>query len=172
MDLTSFLIRIVFLALPGVLTSLLYRKLLGKRSAKELEDILEIAVFSVLSYGILFLIATILDKWGVSHISLTALQAFSDEKIPLQWREILLACFVGVVLAFVAAAVYTHKFIHRIGRFLNVTRRFGDEDVWDFFHNSPDIISQWVYVRDHKTNLVYFGWINTFSESEKKESLY
>jgi len=51
MSLSSFLIRIIFLALPGIIASIIYRKLIGRRVRKDWEDYVEIAIFSLLSYA-------------------------------------------------------------------------------------------------------------------------
>jgi hypothetical protein len=64
MTLSSFLIRIIFLALPGIVGSILYRKLKGKVSLKDWEDVLEILVFSLLSYALYGLGIEILNAIG------------------------------------------------------------------------------------------------------------
>jgi hypothetical protein len=51
-SLSSFLIRIIFLALPGIVGSIIYRRLKGKSSLKDWEDVLEILLFSLLSYSL------------------------------------------------------------------------------------------------------------------------
>lgn len=51
MSLSSFLIRIIFLALPGIVGSILYRRLRGKSSLKDWEDVLEILLFSLSLFG-------------------------------------------------------------------------------------------------------------------------
>lgn len=169
MSLSSFLIRIIFLALPGIVASILYRRLKGKSSLKDWEDVLEILLFSLLSYAFYGLGVTILNRVGWAHSTVTSFQAFSDETIPISWPEVVIASAVGTLLAFAASALYTHKTINRIGRFVGVTKRYGDEDVWDYFHNINEV--QWVFVRDHKLDLIYFGWILVYSDSEKGREL-
>ena len=50
-----------------------------------------------------------------------------------------------------------------------MTKRFGDEDIWDFFHDIPDI--EWVFVRDHSFNLNYYGWIQAYSDPNEPREL-
>lgn len=166
MSLSSFLIRIIFLALPGIVGSVLYRRLKGKSSLKDWEDVLEILLFSLLSYALYGLGVDMLNGVGWTHSTVTSFQAFFDEKIPISWPEVLIASVIGILLAFTASALYTHKTINRIGRFVGVTKRFGDEDVWSYFNNLFG--AQWVFVRDHKRDLLYFGWILVYSDSEKE----
>ena len=41
--------------------------------------------------------------------------------------------------------------------------------MWNYLFNSSNV--EWVFVRDHKTDLVYYGWIEVFSDSEKEREL-
>jgi hypothetical protein len=167
MALSSFLVRIIFLALPGVVASTIYRKLRGKAVLKDWEDVIEIGLFALLSY-LLYALA-IGAVHGQAVESFTLLNAFYDEKATVSWHEILPACGIGVLLAFAASSLYTHKIVNRAGRLLRVTRRFGDEDVWTYFNNVPDLY--WVIVRDHKVDLAYYGWIQVYSDSHEEREL-
>jgi hypothetical protein len=167
MNLSSFLIRIIFLSLPGVVASTIYRKLRGKTVLKDWEDVIEMGLFALLSY--LFYALAIGAIHGDLSGAPSVLNAFYDEKISITWREILPASGVGVILAFAASFLYTHKIVNRLGRSLRVTRRFGDEDVWTYFNNVPDLY--WVIVRDHKLDLAYYGWIQVYSDSDKEREL-
>lgn len=169
MSLSSFLIRIIFLALPGIVGSILYRRLKGKSSLKDWEDVLEILLFSLLSYALYALAVAMLNGVGWSHLTVTAFQAFFDEKIPIPWPEMIIASGIGMPLAFIASTLYTYKILNRIGRVMGVTKRFGDEDVWSYFNNLYE--AQWLFVRDHKLDLLYFGWILAYSDSEKEREL-
>jgi hypothetical protein len=51
MNISAFVVRLLFLALPGILGARLYRALRGKRVQKDWEDFVEIALFSLLSYA-------------------------------------------------------------------------------------------------------------------------
>ena len=52
-------------------------------------------------------------------------------------------------------------------QWIGATRRYGDEDVWDFYLNSGDKHVEYVHFRDFTTNLVFAGWVDAFSESGK-----
>lgn len=66
MSLSSFLIRIIFLALPGIISSVLYRKLRGRPVRKDWEDYVEIAIFSLASYALYGLGVFALNKARLS----------------------------------------------------------------------------------------------------------
>ncbi len=51
----------------------------------------------------------------------------------------------------------------------NHFKRSGDEDIWYLFHDGQT--REWVYVRDHRTNLLYYGSILAYSDSEREREL-
>jgi putative heme degradation protein len=71
----------------------------------------------------------------------------------------------------VASYAYQFNVVNRTGRLIGATTRFGDEDVGDFFHHSPNVRGGWITIRDHKLNLYYFGWVEAFSDSGKEREL-
>lgn len=169
MNISAFLIRIIFLFLPGIIGSVIYKKLKGSAIRKDWEDFIEIIIFSLFSYSIYAILIDIINILGWSNEKFTFFNALFDEKLSISYKEIFIVSLLNIPLAFMASFLYTHKFINRLGQFLRVTKRYGDEDVWDLFHNIPDI--EWVFVRDHKFNLIYYGWIQGFSDSKEEREL-
>jgi hypothetical protein len=168
MKVSSFLIRIIFLFLPGIIGSVIYKKLKGGGIRKDWEDFIEIIIFSLISYSFYAITIDIISiKWSVPQY--TFFNALLDENISISYKEILTVSLINIPLAFAASFLYTHKIINRFGQFVRVTKRYGDEDVWDLFHNIPNI--EWVFVRDHKFNLIYYGWIQGFSDSKEEREL-
>jgi hypothetical protein len=160
MKISALFIRVVVLVLPGLVGSLFYRKLRGGRQQKDWRDLAEITLFALSSYA---LYGAALEVFATAE-GPVALEALFDESVPVRWTEVVIASLVSVGLAVGASYVQRFKLINWIGRKIGATHRFGDEDVWEYFHNSPDTGS-WLYVRDHKEELVYYGWLEAYSES-------
>ncbi len=173
MTASGFLVRVIFLAVPGIVSYMLFRKLAGRTKCEKWEEWCKIVLFSLIIYGSYSLLVRLLAfyfKWGEGE--LVFFKAVLDEDVAIEWGEIIIASLIGVPVALLASAIQTYKLINLLGRFIRVTRRSGDEDVWDYFHNLPDTPEhEWVFVRDHKTGLVYFGFIRAYSESEKEREL-
>lgn len=171
MSISSFIIRVIFLALPGLLAASLYRKLKGKKTQKDWEDVIEIALFSIISYGIYGLLAVATKQFGCIPASFKSFEAFSNEAVSLPWHEIILSSLIGLALAIAAARVYTKQLINRLGQAMRVTNRIGDDDLWNYLnhHLNPEI--GWVFVRDHKLGLLYYGWIKVASESGEEREM-
>jgi hypothetical protein len=168
MSISSFLIRIILLVIPGIIGSLLYRSLRGRTSRKDWEDYLEILVFSFLAYGVYGLLIRLFNAGD----ALVTFRAFTNESVPIDkpiGHAILFASIAAVPIAFIASYIDNYKLINKFARRIKATRRFGDEDVWDYFNRSPDI--KWVNVRDHKLNLLYACWIQSYSDPYKDREL-
>jgi len=143
----------------------------GRATRKDWEDFLEVIVFSLFSYAIYaFIVSFINWKWSAG-VEFTAFEAFLDDRIAVRWQDIFFSSVVGVGVALIASYSYQFKIINRFGKLVRATQRFGDEDVWDFVHRSPDVRGGWVIVRDHKLNLYYTCWIQAFSDSGKEREL-
>ena len=171
MTLSALLIRVIFLIVPGIVSYMLFRKLAGKPKCEKWEEWCQIVFFSLIIYGSYSIIIWFFRLFGWKG-ELTFFKAVLNEKVSIEWSEIIIASLIGLPLAFIFSAIHTHKLVNWLGRYIKVTRRFGDEDVWDFFHNLPDIPEyEWVIVRDHKINLVYYGWILSYSDSNKEREL-
>jgi len=173
MTLSGFLIRIIFLAVPGIVSYMLFRKLAGKTKCEKWEEWCQVVLFSLIIYGTYSIFVWFFGLFGWSNGELTFFKAVLDENIAIEWSEIIIASLLGVPVAFIASVIHTYKLVNWIGRCIRVTKRFGDEDVWDYLHNLPDIPEyEWVIVRDHKMNLLYFGWIQAYSDSYKERELF
>ena len=194
MNFSAFVIRIAFLALPGLLGSKLYRKLRGRTQKKNWEDFLEILLFSLASYMVLALaVAAYSGAFGAQGERAPAKEASTQQTTqpaaktskgewtippidaiwrsgkPLAWDRILTASIIGLSLGIVAAYVHNFSLVNRAAIRLKATKRSGDEDVWHELFNSANV--QWVFVRDHKLSLVYYGYVRRFSDSEKQREL-
>lgn len=181
MDISAFLIRFIFLVVPGIVTSSLYRAFRGKRAKKDWEDYLEILVFSVFNYvlfeivfwAVSLLAFKILNGIGLNWIQenmlpslgFEALLAFFDEKTILDKSvvvDIIGATVTSFVTALLASWVDEHKLLNRIAIKLRASKRFGDESIWYSIHREPS--EHWKYVRDHKLKLIYYGWVERYSD--------
>lgn len=172
MTISAFLMRVVFLAVPGIVSYMLFRKLAGKTKCEKWEEWCQVVLFSLIIYGTYGIFVWFFGFIGWSKGELAFCKAVLDENAAIVWREIIIASLLGIPVAFIASAIHTYKLLNWVGRRISVTRRFGDEDVWDYFHNLSDIPEyEWVIVRDHKVNLLYFGWIQAYSDSYKEREL-
>jgi hypothetical protein len=164
MKISALFIRVVVLVLPGLVGSLFYRKLRGGRQQKDWRDLAEITLFALSSYA---LYGAAMELFATNGPA--ALKALFDESVPVRWTEVVVASFISIGVAVLASFAQRYKFTNWFGRKIGATNRYGDEDVWTYLHNSD--IGSWLYVRDHKQELVYYGWLEVFSESKDDREL-
>ena len=172
-DFSLTLVYLVFLALPGIVGSRVWRQLTVRRVQKEWEDFVEILLFALGSYLALWFLYGALNVLPVSNLQirmLDTLRRIQEPDVNLPWGEIAVSSVLGVTLAYIAAVFANYKLINKFGRKIRATKRYGDEDVWEFLHNSLRR-SYWALVRDHKLDVVYFGQIKAFSDSGKEREL-
>lgn len=195
MNLSAFIIRIAFIALPGLLASTLYRKARGRTTKKNWEDFFEVMIFSLVSYLLLALIVschncykreindgnitrpesleynkTSQESSSKRWSEITFFKTFSNEQAALNWCEIGYASLIGLTLAVIASYLHTYSIITWLLRIIRATNRVADEDIWELFHNSKKT-NDWLFIRDHKLNLIYFGYIARYSDSGKEREL-
>lgn len=86
-------------------------------------------------------------------------------------RLIFAASVVSVACAVLWLYASTYKLLTQLLQQIKATKRYGDEDVWDYTFNSgrPDV--EYVHVRDFDKKITYAGWVEAFSESEKQREL-
>jgi hypothetical protein len=85
--------------------------------------------------------------------------------------EILWSIPTAFVLGIVWVYTATYKFLTRFLQSIGATKRYGDEDVWDFTLNSSSPAAEYVHVHDFAKELIFAGWVDTFSETDKLREL-
>jgi hypothetical protein len=174
MDLNGFTLRIVMLAIPGVIALFLSSRLTGRTPKSGLNRVLLIIVLTVLAYmlhdGLAFVLARI--RGQPSPVPLSA--ALVDiESMKLAAHQLFLVAASAVLLAYLLAYAQRFNVINVVGQAIRATQHYGDEDVWHFFWNAPDDQKNagWVVVRDHALDLVYYGFVSTWSDSGRDREL-
>jgi len=170
LELNNFVLRLIILALPGIITLYILRFLKGPNAnKKDWENIFELLVLSLVCYLLFYCCVMVSNLIKGTNDEVVFINALFDEKIRIYWPEIIWVSLIGVCVAFFLSFVDTYKLINKFGRLIKVTKRYGDEDVWEFVHNLPE--AEWVYVRDHKLDLIYYGFVQLYSDTEKEREL-
>jgi hypothetical protein len=163
------LLQVLVLLLPGLTARMVFGRLRANRAFSVWETIIEVFLFTFASYAIAGAIVSAATGTATSGSNSTNLEAILSQTGEIDWPELYMAVVISVLLAALVAAAYNYKIVTVIGRVLRITRRFGDEDVWEYLHNSPDV--EWVYVRDHLQDVTYYGRISSFSDRYKQREL-
>ncbi len=163
MEITEFTFRIIIAGIPGIITYFLLSKLIGRVGKNTIDIVLLIFLFSILSYSIYDLFSPsndIIDK-------------LFNETNNVKFNDILWSSIVAIIISFILSYFYRYNILNWFGQKIKATKKYGDEDVWHYFHNAPEKQKNdgWIYIRDHKLDLLYYGFISVWSESEKNREL-
>ena len=159
---------LVLLLFPGIICALLVENLTPTREW----GALRFSLYSlVLGLGCYLVYALGLAAWHCHWPpTISFVKALSNPN-DVSYGEIasvtVVAAFVGIG---VSAALYRH-WLHRMAKFLGISDKFGDMDVWAHTFNSSDLTNAWVVVRDINHDLAYEGWVNAFSETADANEL-
>lgn len=169
MNISTELVKIIMILLPGIVSMLVIEKLIAHKNI----DFNRFSVYSValsiiiylLSY-IFGLIANIFVGFFGYRIDKEYISFFLPELLKnpssVMPGVAIYSLSVGMMLGIILSVTINKKIINRVAHRLSITNKYGDESVWEYFHNKPNNV--WVYVRDQKNDLLYSGWIEVFSD--------
>jgi len=172
MEITQFTIQIIILGIPGIFCFFVASKLVGRIGKDKFDAFLAIFLFSVLSYVIYSLGVEIYNLIVCVKTDNNILSNLITDQNNIRAIDILLATISSFILALIISYIYNFNLLNRFAQIIRATKRYGDEDVWHYFHNihSPKI-SDWFVVRNLERDLMYSGNITTYSETDKEREL-
>lgn len=100
-----------------------------------------------------------LNIWGI----------LTDRSNGIRWGEIAWATALAPFVAGIAAVITNKKIVNKVAQLLRISDKYGDENLFSYFLNSPDV--RWVYVRDIENNLSYRGLVKSFAETKEVQEV-
>jgi hypothetical protein len=166
-------IILFILILPGILATIIVERLTIHKRINSFFFILYSILLGLLSYVLLqifkhiftFLKSLIYNK-NISFSFLHVWEVISNSNsYNVNLSEVAWATIVAVILGFIVSAIIHHKIVNKIAKKLSVSSKYGDENLFYYFLNSPEI--DWIYIRDKERELIYQGRVESYSENEK-----
>lgn len=157
-------IKLIIILIPGAISTLIFGKLILHKEWNSFRFVLYSILFGIISYLSLQLIVIGLNLF--SYVDLPDLTIWNDlgNALLIPYIEVGFASIISVIIAFIGSMIENRKIINRIARFLRISTKLGDENLYSIFLSSPNV--EFVYLRDIKNQLTYHGWIKSFSENE------
>lgn len=164
-----FLVQMAVLFLPGLIWASLDARYARTERAGQVELFIRAFMFGLATYAVLYLIYTVSGR----DFSTVELKSPEDGVLLTQTivDEIAWSLPLSFTLAVLWIALSTHKILPRFLQHIRATKRYGDEDVWDYTFNSSNASVEYVHVRDFERGITYAGWVDVFSESGKLREL-
>lgn len=167
MDLTHFSLQVLLFFFPGLLAFGMFSTYTYKQERRAFEIVILVFVLGILSYLVVDAVRWVLlcdTRSDPGYLEMFLFQ----EQMPA-FGDIIKVSLAGIFVGSLTAAFYNKKIIHRIGKKLGLTKRFGEPDVWAYLHESKDV--EWVTIRDFEFNLTYHGWVSAYGDTSENPEL-
>ena len=183
MSISEFAWRLILIFTPGIVCLIIIRYLTIYREYSNFFFFVYSSILGLLSYSFLELIywsyhLYCFSNWPHSgyeepillgnNLDIWKTIQNGDGGIPID--ELLISLlFIAIPLALVFSKIIQEKVIIRAAQKLKITNKFGDDDLWSYFLNSKEIY--WVWLRDLKRGVIYYGKIGSFSGPEREREI-
>ncbi|WP_162455433.1 hypothetical protein [Pseudoxanthomonas kalamensis] len=87
----------------------------------------------------------------------------------LHFSEVAWATGLSPLIALAAVYCVNKKHLTRFAQLLGISNKYGDENLFSYFLNSPDVL--WVYLRDPAAGFSYRGVVRSFSETKEVQEI-
>ncbi|HUL12721.1 MAG TPA: DUF6338 family protein [Methylococcaceae bacterium] len=164
-----FLVQVAVIFLPGIIWARLDATYAAKVKPSEVEFVVRAFVFGLTVYVVEYM----LFSWWHWPFPIVDLAAADSQEVltPPIAHEVLGAVGISLILALIWLDASTYKLLTRFLQLIKATKKYGDEDVWDFMLNSGEAAVEYAHVRDLDNGFLYAGWVDTFSETDKLREL-
>jgi len=163
------ILQLAVIFLPGIVWARLDANYAAKVKPSEIEFALRAFLFGITIYAVEFLLFSRLG-WAFTMVDFA--DAGTKEIVNKDIvREVLWGLGIGLVLAVLWIYAATYKLVTKALQVIKATKKYGDEDVWDFTFNSGKAAVEYIHFRDFANSFVYTGYVNTFSETDKLREL-
>lgn len=159
MEISELTLKLILLLIPGSIACILYERLTVHYEWSSFKFITNAILFGSISY----IIAQI--SFNIGGVD-TSFQNFW-ENLPtkeIPYLVIVKASVVSVFVGLAATGLDHYKIINRFGKWIKLSNKYGDENLYSYFLNAKD--TEEVYVRDVENGLTYHGLIDSFSDNE------
>lgn len=166
---TLFFIQLAILLLPGVLWARIDTAYGNKRDQSQFEFGIRVLLFGLTSYAATYILFSALNI----PFEMIDLANAADKNVLTRGMVVqtLWAILIGFAASIIWLYAVNYKILTRILQGIGATKRYGDEDVWEFTFNSNSSDVQFVHIRDFPNRVVYSGWVSVFSETERLREL-
>lgn len=161
MDLSLLVLELALVFLPGIVWASIDYRYGPRREFSEFRFTLSVFLFGIASYAELALIYLVIGR----ELTLPTLRQDIPEELEPLVGQIALALGLAFLSAIAWVAGSNRKLFGRFLRSLKITKRFGDEDVWEYVFNSGSAMSEYIHIRDFGNQLTFAGYVAAFSEA-------
>jgi len=174
-ELSDFAIKLILLFLPGIISFLIINILTNHKEFKFYFILIYSLLLGFLNYFIYYLIIYLFNYIAKCfnlnfYKTVTFFDFINGILNKVDFFEIIIVCIVSIPVGFLFVIFINHNFLNTFAHHIKSTKKYSEVDVWSHLMNTK--IPGWVYIRDIKNNLVYYGYIKVFSDSTEQDELF
>jgi len=160
MQISELTLKLIILLTPGAIACIIFEKLTIHKKWAPFNFIANSILFGGLSYIVAQLL---LNICGHDQSLDNFWSNLPSKEIP--FNALKYASIISIFIGFICAGLDNFKIINKFGKYLNLTTKFGDENLYSYFLHADNVNE--VYIRDIDKNITYHGLIDSFSETEE-----
>lgn len=168
-------IVVIFILMPGIIAAIICDKITSHTRWDSFKFTLYALMLGMASYAALQMIVyafNVIMAVQVKEVSWTNLKIWNSSLNGGQelaaW-EICAAIGLSIPVAVFAAWLVNYKIFNKLAQKINVSTKFGDENLYSYYLNAQEI--DWVYIRDIENNYTYQGRVVSHAENDKVQEL-
>lgn len=164
MNLSEFAFRVIFIFVPGLIVFNIVDKLTFHKESKTSDILLGSLTYGFICYLIYYFIFVLIP----SKIQFLPKQKFyfgeivTNAQARLSFHEIFVATVLAIPLGLIVAGLVNSKILFKTARKLRISDKLDDIGVWNETLESS--LNHWIVIRDIQNNLMYRGWVKSFSD--------
>jgi hypothetical protein len=167
-----FFFQLVIIFIPGIIWERVDAQYGSNRATQQWDILRRSFVFGLAAYLVTFCIYW-LASFFVPGLNFQLFQFKKDVEFldAASIKLIFAASLVSMACSVLWLYASTYKLVTRFLQWTKATKRYGDEDVWDYTFNSGRAEVEYIHLRDFDKKITYAGWVEAFSESEKQREV-
>ena len=167
-----FFFQLILIFIPGIIWERMDAQFGPSKVIQQWDILRRTFVFGLAAYVVTFCFYWA-ASWCISGLNFQLFKFAKDVEFldTGSIRLIFAASVVSILCATLWLYARTYKLLTQLLQRMKATKRYGDEDVWDYTFNSGRAEVEYVHVRDFDKRIAYAGWVEAFSESGKQREL-
>jgi hypothetical protein len=162
LEITSVAIKLIILMIPGTIATVIMDKLTIHKEWKPFRFIINSIILGIVSYLFLQLITN--SPSIFFNVFFRTPENYSDLEI---WKTFLSTDvkLPSILIAAIATFIENNNLINKIAFKLRLTTKYGHQNLYSYYLEQKDLLA--VNVRLLEENLIYSGYIKSFSEEKE-----
>jgi hypothetical protein len=164
MNLSEFAFKLIFLFIPGLIAFNIVDKLTFHKEFKTPNILLGSLTYGFICYLIYYFLFIFLADIFPFFPKQTFYFAenLTNSEAKLNFQEIMIVTLFAIPTGLFSAAFVNSRVLFKLSSKLNISDKLDDIGVWN--KALEDSLNNWIVIRDVKNDIMYRGWIESFSD--------